>query len=142
MDAMTAIEARRVALQHELDGGKTQKERNRLGQFATPTLLASDLLAHARTLLPEDAPVRFLDPAIGTGSFYTALLRHFPSKRIEAAAGIEIDPHYGNPARELWRRRALKIDLGDFTTMKPPGPAELFNLIVAIHPMCVITTWR
>lgn len=134
MDAMTAIEARRVALQEELDGRKTQKERNRLGQFATPTLLASDVLAHARKLLPEDAPVRFLDPAIGTGSFYTALLRYFPSKRIKAAAGIEIDPHYGNPARVLWRRRALKIKLGDFTAMKPPAPPKLFNLIVCNPP--------
>ncbi|MFZ1888280.1 MAG: class I SAM-dependent methyltransferase [Candidatus Binataceae bacterium] len=134
MDAITAIEVRRVALQKELDGGKTQKERNRLGQFATPTLLASDVLAYARTLLPENVPVRFMDPAIGTGSFYTALLRHFPSARIKAAAGIEIDPHYGNPARELWRGRALKIELGDFTAMKPPTPPKLFNLIVCNPP--------
>src|SRR5258708_29263391 len=114
MEALTAIEIRRVALQRKLDGGKTQKERNRLGQFATPTLLASDVLAYVRTLLPEHVKVRFLDPAIGTGSFYTALLRHFHSERIKAAAGIEIDPHYGDPARALWRRRALKIELGDF----------------------------
>jgi adenine-specific DNA-methyltransferase len=134
MDAITAIEARRLALQKELDGAKTQKERNRLGQFATPTLLASDVLAYARSLLPQQVPVRFLDPAIGTGSFYTALLRHFPSERIKAAAGIEIDPHYGNPARELWRSRALKIELEDFTAMKPPKPPKLFNLIVCNPP--------
>ncbi|HUO06538.1 MAG TPA: hypothetical protein VMU16_15185 [Candidatus Binataceae bacterium] len=131
---MSVIEARRVALQAELDGGKTPKERNYLGQFATPTLLASDILMYARTLLPENVPVRFLDPAIGTGSFYTALRRHFPSELIKEAVGIEIDPHYGNPARELWRHQALKIDLGDFTAMKPPVPAKLFNLIVCNPP--------
>ena len=60
MDALTAIETRRVALQKELDDRKTQKERNRLGQFATPTLLASDVLEYVRTLLPERVPVRFL----------------------------------------------------------------------------------
>ena len=134
MDAMTELEERRVVLQRELDRDKTQKERNHLGQFATPTLLAADVLAYVRTLLPEDAPVRFLDPAFGTGSFYTALLRHFPPKRIKAAAGIEIDPHYGNPARELWRSRELKIELGDFTAMKPPEPPQLFNLIVCNPP--------
>src|SRR5208282_1264043 len=123
-----------VALQKELDDAKTQKERNRLGQFATPTLLASDVLAYARTLLPEHVSVRFLDPAIGTGSFYTALLRHFPSERVKAAAGIEIDPHYGKPARKLWRGQALKIELGDFTAMKPPKPPKLFNLIVCNPP--------
>jgi hypothetical protein len=68
----------RTRLEKERDLGKTQKERNRLGQFATPTLLASDLLAHAHTLLPDRSRVRFLDPAIGTGAFYTALVRHFP----------------------------------------------------------------
>lgn len=33
-------EKKRLALQAELDGQKTQLERNRLGQFATPTALA------------------------------------------------------------------------------------------------------
>ncbi|MGH7099911.1 MAG: hypothetical protein ACREE4_19970 [Stellaceae bacterium] len=46
-----------------------------MGQFATPSLLATDVLAYARALLLETAPVRFLDPAIGTGSFYLALAR-------------------------------------------------------------------
>src|SRR5271155_5621180 len=111
MDTLSTVEAHRVALQHELDGRKTQNERNRLGQFATPTLLASDMLAHARTLVPEDAPVRFLDPAIGTGSFYAALLRHFPAERLKVAVGVEIDPHYGRPAQRLWLDHGLKIEL-------------------------------
>ena len=134
MDEISAIELRRVALQEELDGGKTQKERNRLGQFGTPTLLASDMLAHARTLVPDDTPVRFLDPAIGTGSFYAALLRHFRAERIEVAVGIEVDPHYGNAARELWQGHGLKIELNDFTTMKPPVAARRFNLIISNPP--------
>ncbi len=131
---MTLIEERRIALQKKLDNGKTPKERNRLGQFATPTSLASDILAHAHTLLPDRVPVRFLDPALGTGSFYTALVRHFPSERIEEAAGIEIDPYYGDPASELWRDRALKVIVGDFTCMVPPEQAGLFNLIVCNPP--------
>ncbi|MDO8432325.1 MAG: N-6 DNA methylase [Candidatus Binatus sp.] len=134
MDALTAIEARRVALQHDLDGRKTQKERNRLGQFATPTTLASDVLTHARTLLPEDANVRFLDPAFGTGSFYAALTRYFPAERLQKATGIEIDPHYGIAAQELWRNHALEIEIGDFTAMKPPAPRERFNLVVCNPP--------
>jgi hypothetical protein len=134
MDTLTAVAARRVALQGELDSCKTQKERNRLGQFATPTLLASDLLAYARTLVPEDAPVWFLDPAIGTGAFYEALLRHFPAERLKVAVGIEIDPHYGNPARRLWLDCGLKIELDDFTAMKPPIAAERFNLLICNPP--------
>ena len=68
MDSVISIEERRIALQKKLDNGKTPKERNRLGQFSTPTSLASDILAYAHTLLPERVPVRFLDPALGTGS--------------------------------------------------------------------------
>jgi adenine-specific DNA-methyltransferase len=134
MDTLAAVEARRIALQDELDGRKTQKERNRLGQFATPTLLASDMLAYALTLVPESAPVRFLDPAIGTGSFYAALLRHFPRQQVRGAVGVEIDPHYGKPARGLWLDRGLKIELDDFTVMKPPLAAERFNLVVCNPP--------
>jgi adenine-specific DNA-methyltransferase len=130
----TSIEARRLALQRELDAAKTQKERNRLGQFATPTTLASDVLAFARTLLPADEPIRFLDPAVGTGSFYAALLNQFPAGRIEAAAGIEIDPHYGKPALKLWKDSLLKMTLGDFTTMNAPGESKRFNLIICNPP--------
>jgi predicted RNA methylase len=134
MDAITPIEDRRVSLQTALDNEKTQAERNKLGQFATPTGLASDVLAYARNLLPADATVRFLDPAIGTGSFYSALLREFGEDRIEAAAGVEIDPHYGKPARDLWASHRLKLTLDDFTAMRPPRAGQGFNLIVCNPP--------
>ncbi len=134
MVTMTSIEERRVALQVALDAAKTQAERNKLGQFATPTGLASDLLAYARRLMPSGAPVRFLDPAIGTGSFYAALLREFPAERIEAASGFEIDPHYGEPARKLWRGSRLTISLGDFTATKPPEKGGGFNLVICNPP--------
>src|SRR6266545_5304237 len=93
------FEKERLALQTELDNQKTQEERNRLGQFATPTPLARDILDYGVSLLPENTPIRFLDPAIGTGSFYSALLTTVPTGRIEAAQGIEIDEHYECPAR-------------------------------------------
>jgi adenine-specific DNA-methyltransferase len=134
MDFRSPIEDRRIAAQGDLDAQKTQAERNKLGQFATPTGLASDLLAYARNLLPADATVRFLDPAIGTGSFYSALLREFPAEEITAAAGFEIDPHYGETACELWRDHPLSITLGDFTTTKPPEQGFRFNLVICNPP--------
>lgn len=85
MGPLTSIEARRLALQAELDAEKSAKDRNRLGQFATPTGLAADVLAYGRELMPMDAPVRFPDPALGTGSFYSALLREFGARNIELA---------------------------------------------------------
>ena len=38
-NAMTAPEDRRLAVQTYLDAAKDQSERNRMGQFATPTEL-------------------------------------------------------------------------------------------------------
>jgi adenine-specific DNA-methyltransferase len=79
-DAIDILEQQRLALQAELDDRKTQAERNRLSQFSTPTALAQDILKYAATLLPDGKEVHFLDPAIGTGSFYTALCKVFPAQ--------------------------------------------------------------
>jgi hypothetical protein len=134
MDAITLIEEQRLALQSTCDAAKTQQERNRLGQFATPPALAFDVLDHARRLLPATVPIRFLDPGIGTGSFYSALLRVFPAEQIAAATGFEIDPHYGQPAREIWLDYPLEIRLDDFTAATPPEMSGQYNLIVCNPP--------
>ncbi len=105
------IERRRIDLQAELDAKKTQAERNRLGQFATPTALAVDILKYASTLIPPNEKISFLDPAIGTGSFYSALLKTFNEKRIDKAFGFEIDPYYAEPAMQLWKDTNLTLKL-------------------------------
>lgn len=130
----TPIEARRLELQRELDAAKTQAERNRMGQFATPTALARDILSYAKRELGTDTDVRFLDPAIGTGSFYSALLEVFPGERIDAAVGYEIDPHYAIPAESLWHSTGLDVRQADFTSATAPTPAEAFNLLICNPP--------
>jgi len=115
------LETERLALQQRLDDSKTQAERNRLGQFATPTRLALDIMQLAGHLLGRRTAIRFLDPAIGTGSFYSAVLTVFPPSRIRWARGFEIDPHYGRPAKALWAGRGLDIELADFTALTPPS---------------------
>jgi predicted RNA methylase len=77
MQHIDVIEASRLKVQKHLDSSKTQAERNKLGQFATPGALATDILEYARKILPADLNIRFLDPAFGTGSFYSALLKRF-----------------------------------------------------------------
>ncbi len=133
--ANRTYEARRLALQTKLDAEKTPEQRNIMGQFATPTVLAKDILAYAVSLLPEVAPIRFLDPGIGTGSFYSALRASVPAKRIKAAEGFEIDPHYTLPAQDLWTKTPLKIRMTDFTTAVPPAEdQERFNLLICNPP--------
>lgn len=125
------LESSRIEIQAKLDGLKTQEERNRLGQFATPSMLARDILFHAKEFLPTNAKVRFLDPALGSGAFFAALRRVFKSEEIESSSAFEIDPHYGGPAETLWEQQGLKITHGDFTQSEP-DPS--FNLIICNPP--------
>ena len=128
-------EHRRLTFQKLLDQKKTQEERNRLGQFATPTHLARDILTYAQTLVPETDPIDFLDPALGTGAFFSALKTVFPMSRLRNCRGIEIDPHYGQPARELWNRGLIDIKIDDFTKLSPPTrDSDRYNLIVCNPP--------
>ena len=121
-------------LQGQLDSGKNQIERNRMGQFATPPELAMDVLRYAKSHLGRNEGVRFIDPSIGTGSFYSALLRVFPRSSINAAVGYEIDPHYGTPAANLWGKTGLDVRLTDFTQAESPPDAERFNLLICNPP--------
>jgi hypothetical protein len=125
------LEAQRLKLQNELDVHKTQAERNRLGQFATPTDLAINLLEYASTIFPLNEKVHFLDPALGTGAFYSAFLRVFARQQIAEAFGFEIDPHYQEPASQLWASSGLALKLADFTSEEP---SNRFNLIICNPP--------
>jgi len=128
-------EQARLALQVELDGKKNQAERNRLGQFATPTTLAREIMVFGVSMLPAEAPIRFLDPAIGTGAFYSAFCEVVSHERVASAEGYEIDPHYGIPAQSLWSGTPLKLHIADFTSATPPPvDAQRFNLIVCNPP--------
>ena len=127
-------ETRRLALQAGLDATKNQADRNRMGQFATPTELAQEILEYAKAHLDDTEAVRFIDPAIGTGAFYSALLRMFPKDRVAGAVGYEIDPHYGQPAADLWDGTALDLRLEDFTSAVAPSDGERFNLLICNPP--------
>lgn len=129
------IEAIRLVLQAKLDSAKTSAERNQMGQFATPTILAKDILLYGLRLLGRDTPIRFLDPAIGTGSFYSALIQAAGKRKISAALGIEIDLHYGQEAKELWSRTKLDYRFGDFTAIKAPEEdAQKATLLICNPP--------
>ena len=129
--AHQTIEGHRQAEQARLDALKTAAERNKWGQFATPFELALSLARYAHNTLGEGR-LRFLDPAIGTGSFYSALSQAVPAKTIEAAAGVELDPLFAEAARNLWGKSGLHIVEGDFTKQKPP--ARGFNLVLTNPP--------
>jgi predicted RNA methylase len=128
--AVQDIEERRQQEQVRLDALKTAEERNKWGQFATPPLLAVGMARYARKLMGGGA-VRFLDPAIGTGSFYSAVRQVFPEESILAAQGVELDPLFAETAKRLWGEELTVVN-GDFTRQQVPE--ERFNLVLTNPP--------
>lgn len=129
------IEAERVVKQKQLDASKNSLERNRLGQFATPNSLAIEILKYSKALLLANEEIQFLDPAIGTGSFYSALLQLFPLEQIKNAVGYEIDQDYAEAAIKLWAKTPLKLHIADFTESAPPKNEALkANLLICNPP--------
>jgi hypothetical protein len=129
------IERSRQAEQLRLDSVKTLGERNRLGQFATSFPLALDIARYVRTICGDrHDPIRFLEPAIGTGVFYSALRETFPVDRIEESKGLEIDPLLAEAAESLWQDTGLSVSNRDFTKLEPPSPRDRYNLILTNPP--------
>lgn len=133
---LTHREASRLVIQAALDAMKSPAQRNRLGQFATPNTLAIEIARYVRSVAGRDLrPICFADPAIGTGSFYSAALAVFGSERIESAVGTELDPAFCDAACQLWTDMGLQVVQGDFTrivagTGRPTSP----NLILTNPP--------
>ncbi|MCK4340202.1 MAG: Eco57I restriction-modification methylase domain-containing protein [Phycisphaerae bacterium] len=127
------IEKRRLCEQEHLDALKSASERNRWGQFATPPVLALDIARYACTKLRNQA-VSFLDPAIGTGSFFSALCQAFPAESITRAAGVELDMAFAEAASVLWQPLGLEVTPQDFTRLQAPSPENRFNLILTNPP--------
>lgn len=129
-------EAQRQAIQAAIDATKSGAERNRLGQFATPNALAVDIARYVGSLIgTRKRGIRFADPSIGSGSFFSAALAVYGPKRLASSVGIELDPAFADAARSLWADTGLEVVRGDFTRVVangscPPAP----NLILANPP--------
>lgn len=128
-------EAQRELLQARLDALKSQRDRRVLGQFATPGPLATEIVEATRALAgTSSGRTVFMDPAFGTGAFYSALLQVYPQDSIGVAKGFEIDPHYGRPAAGLWEGTGLRLELDDFTLRRPAGDDDLVDLMICNPP--------
>jgi hypothetical protein len=128
-------EALRVEEQVRLDLLKSAAERNEWGQFATPPALAAEMAAYVRELWQERSDkARFLDPAIGTGSFFSALRNADGHGWLASASGIELDANFADAAANLWAGEGLRVIAGNFTKLEPPPASERPNLILTNPP--------
>jgi adenine-specific DNA-methyltransferase len=135
MSNHTALELERQSEQLRIDGLSTAGERNAAGQFATSLPLALEIARLARALRKGSRdPIRFLEPALGTGAFYSALQQTFPSDLVTKAVGIERDPRFAATAQRLWHGTGLEVRQADFTALDPTTGQESFNLILTNPP--------
>jgi predicted RNA methylase len=126
-----SFESRRLALQTKLDAHKTIDERRRLGQFATPTLLAREIISFGIKNMATPYNIKFLDPAFGTGAFYSALLTEADVDDISVATAIEVDPLFANATNDLWHDYNIDVINADFTNTEPD---DYYNLIICNPP--------
>lgn len=133
---VSAKEASRWSWQTKLDLAKAPEARNQLGQFSTPIALAKAVVHSGLRYLTADTQLSFLDPAFGTGAFYSALLSalEFEKRTLCAASGFEIDPHYGEPAKLLWQDDLLDLSIADFTLQSLPLDDRRFSFLVCNPP--------
>lgn len=112
------INAEKVALrfsrQLQADRSKSAVARNRLGQFSTPYPLACKMAKRCLSHIPADQPLRFLEPALGSGVFFSALTKEMGERFLQEAVGVEVDPLYAEIARAIWPADRLAICQGDF----------------------------
>jgi predicted RNA methylase len=129
------IEQSRLELLQQLEAGNDPRNKNRLGQFATPYALAHDIVRYSLSLMSSTHSVRFLEPGFGTGPFFSSLLHLVPTSDIKASLGFEIDKEYYEAAKILWHETSLKLKPCDFTIVEPPrNDGSKFNLVVCNPP--------
>ncbi len=113
------LEEIRQREQDVVDASKSKKDRNKMGQFSTPRVLADELLTFAKKHV-DSKQVQFFDPAFGMGSFYTAFIKEFGTKA--KAFGFEIDEDYYSASKKVWSEyESLTLRQADFTTQNPEG---------------------
>lgn len=120
----------RDRLQELLDSRKSLKERNEMGQFATPYPLACSIMRKAKSFIEKDA-VSFIEPSIGLGAFYAAFRSVFGNDA-GYALGFELDTLYYEQAKRLWADEDIELRNADFLRQTSEG--KRFDMLVANPP--------
>ncbi|SFE20023.1 Eco57I restriction-modification methylase [Paenibacillus catalpae] len=134
MTKIKELEELRSKTQIAIDAQKNLVERNQMGQYSTPFELAKEVaefvLNQWKTHNPN-TPIRFLEPAIGTGAFYSAFRSQALDNDISNATGIELDKSFFEASRDLWKDERIKIINEDSTKVQLN---DFYNLLITNPP--------
>ncbi len=106
-----------------------------------------------------DVPIKFLEPAIGTGAFYSALLQTVGEARVNKALGFDVDARFVEAANRLWQGTPLEVVQQDFTKtfgvellqgplenspggLSRPCRVRLLKLKHVLKPISLSMQWR
>lgn len=126
------IELERQIIQRKIDSSKEKLDRNILGQYSTPFSLADEVIKSSLKYLTDINKINFLDPAFGTGVFYSALKENINTNF--NTTGFEIDKSYANASKKLWEQKNVKILIADFFKVQIPKKEDKYNLIICNPP--------
>ncbi len=129
---LKSIEYSRRLMQETIDKSKEIEERRKYGQFSTPFALAEEIVSYGIDLLP-DKEITFLEPCLGSGAFYSALLNVIINSdhNIQRTTGIEIDGMYYKCADNLWRNTEIELINDDFAKVESKNK---YNLVITNPP--------
>ncbi|RJQ22607.1 MAG: hypothetical protein C4560_02135 [Nitrospiraceae bacterium] len=83
----------------------------------------------------EPSILRFLEPAVGTGVFFSALLNSINGHSVKEATGVELDNIYAEVARRLWSGKELTVTVSDyFDFVRRNENQSRFNLLCTNPP--------
>jgi len=127
------LEERRIRFQRDFDSRKSNVDRNRLGQYATPNEFAKEILSETKKYLPKNKAITFMDPALGSGSFYSAFLSEFENICSNNNYGIEIDSELSEYAKSVYGELGLNVINKDFTSLEAKSMNKI-DLLVSNPP--------
>lgn len=112
---LEALESERLREQSRLDAERDAVERNKEGQFATPSSLAKSIAKFVLPLVSADKP-RLLEPSSGSGAFISAALSEAEISGIsfDRIIGVEKDKEFADLAAGLWGGLGVEIINNDF----------------------------
>lgn len=93
--------------------------------YLTPPELARDISRLALKYHKRKDPIKFGDPAVGTGAFYAAILETAGTHTIESAIGIDINRDNLLVAKKKWGRKGLHVKHADFLHLEELSPRSL-----------------
>ena len=114
---VTGTETVRQTGQAFLEKLRSDAKADPAEQGATPFPEASEITGLA--LRYHQGPgINFLEPCVGTGIFFSALLHHVADRQgalaIHTAHGVERDDQFAALAHDLWAPAGLEVHLRDF----------------------------